>query len=87
MYLLLTYWSQRQLSPASTSHGDWTGAGGSGSAFQACHGGMASTPEANEIYYIGIIDVLQLYNTGKKMETFFKGFTNDRYADGCCCEG
>lgn len=27
---------------------------------------------------MGIIDILQLYNTGKKMENFFKGFTHDR---------
>ncbi len=32
-----------------------------------------------EIYYIGIIDILQLYNTRKVAENFFKGFTHDRH--------
>ncbi len=27
---------------------------------------------------MGIIDILQLYNTNKRAENFFKGFTNDR---------
>eukprot|EP01034_Spumella_vulgaris_P022517 gene22517-28650_t len=48
------------------------------SVFTQCSGGIASTRSANAIYFVGIIDILQLYNTGKKLETFFKGFTNDR---------
>ena len=26
----------------------------------------------NEIYYVGVIDILQQYNTGKRLENFFK---------------
>ena len=35
--------------------------------------------EDEEVYYIGIIDILQLYNTRKVAENFFKGFTYDRH--------
>jgi hypothetical protein len=31
----------------------------------------------NEIYYVGVIDILQQYNVQKRVETMFKGFTND----------
>ncbi len=48
------------------------------SLFQSYCGGIRSSREANEIYYIGIIDILQLYNAGKRMETFLKGFTHDK---------
>ena len=41
------------------------------------HGGMLSAPDehgiSSEIYFLGIIDILQLYNTSKRAETFFKG--------------
>ena len=29
------------------------------------------------IYFMGIIDILQQYNSKKTMETFFKGFKHD----------
>lgn len=48
------------------------------SVFQACSGGMRAAAGTEEIYFMGIIDILQLYNAGKQLETFFKGFTNDR---------
>jgi len=32
----------------------------------------------NDIYFLGIIDILQQYNTWKKSENFLKGFTQDR---------
>jgi hypothetical protein len=32
---------------------------------------------ANEIYFMGIIDILQQYNTVKRVENFFKGFSHD----------
>ncbi len=34
----------------------------------------------NEIYYIGIIDILQTYNNIKKIETTVKGLTYDKVA-------
>jgi 1-phosphatidylinositol-4-phosphate 5-kinase len=44
-------------------------------------GGFAATDEMNlpekEIYYIGIIDVLTYYDTGKKLEHFFRSIGND----------
>eukprot|EP01039_Chlorochromonas_danica_P010862 gene10862-12073_t len=33
--------------------------------------------KGNEIYFMGIIDILQEYNTSKRMETVFKGLTHD----------
>ncbi len=50
----------------------------SSDALSAVDGGIPSIP-AGEIYYIGIIDILQLYNTRKTAENFFKGFTMDRH--------
>lgn len=54
------------------------------SIFCSCDGGIASyaedtdNNEGDETYFMGIIDILQLYNTGKKMETFFKGLSQDK---------
>ena len=52
------------------------------SAFTRYHGGIRGVDKngnpSNVIYYIGIIDILQKYNTKKKTEHFFKGFSNDR---------
>jgi 1-phosphatidylinositol-4-phosphate 5-kinase len=31
----------------------------------------------DEVYFMGIIDILQQYNFRKRSETFFKGFTED----------
>ncbi|KEG09574.1 putative phosphatidylinositol-4-phosphate 5-kinase-like [Trypanosoma grayi] len=52
-----------------------------GRCFTSDQGGMASTDQPGtrrEIYYIGIIDILQEYNLRKKMETFFVGSVKDR---------
>eukprot|EP01038_Epipyxis_sp_PR26KG_P010808 gene10808-14509_t len=35
------------------------------------------TNRMDEIYFMGIIDILQQYNASKRTETFIKGFTND----------
>ncbi|KAI9020507.1 hypothetical protein DFJ74DRAFT_673423 [Hyaloraphidium curvatum] len=44
-------------------------------------GGLRATDQANqpldEIYYLGVIDILTFYSTGKKMENFFKSVTQD----------
>jgi len=59
-------------SPGITTRKPWTSRvdGGINSRLQdGKHG--------DEIYFIGIIDILQQYNIGKKAETFFKGFTHD----------
>ncbi|KAG5490933.1 hypothetical protein JIQ42_00819 [Leishmania sp. Namibia] len=54
-----------------------------------CDGGLLSLPiytpgddttAREEVYYVGIIDVLQTYNSAKKLECFAKGFVNDRSA-------
>lgn len=37
----------------------------------------------DEVYYMGIIDILTRYNTKKKLEHFFKGFTNNRNQISC----
>jgi 1-phosphatidylinositol-4-phosphate 5-kinase len=47
------------------------------SVFQSYCGGIKSTREKNEIYFIGIIDILQLYNAGKRAETVFKSIQED----------
>ncbi|CCW68831.1 unnamed protein product [Phytomonas sp. Hart1] len=52
-----------------------------------CDGGLLSLPICvpgddalmrEEVYYIGLIDVLQEYNSTKMLENFAKGFVNDR---------
>lgn len=52
------------------------------SIFQSYDGGLLSPnptpPNTEEIYYLGIIDILQKYNTSKRMENLFKGFTHKR---------
>lgn len=54
-----------------------------------CDGGLLSLPiytpgddttAREEVYYLGIIDVLQTYNSVKKLESFAKGLVNDRRA-------
>ena len=49
----------------------WTGRSDGGINSRTHHG------RGDEIYYIGIIDILQQYNIRKRSETFFKGFTED----------
>jgi hypothetical protein len=55
-----------------------------GRCFTADQGGMQAwdprvnvTSQPREIYYIGIIDILQEYNWWKRSETFVKSFTHD----------
>eukprot|EP01038_Epipyxis_sp_PR26KG_P011644 gene11644-15594_t len=57
------------------------------SAFRADHGGMKSCErslqnhdhsDGGEIYYLGIIDILQLYSTSKQVESITKGFRHSR---------
>ncbi|RNF05205.1 putative phosphatidylinositol-4-phosphate 5-kinase-like [Trypanosoma conorhini] len=51
-----------------------------GRCFTADEGGMRSTDQPGtrrEIYYIGIIDILQRYNVGKYLETVFLGLAKD----------
>lgn len=52
-----------------------------------CDGGLLSLPiyapgddttAREDVYYLGIIDVLQEYNSAKKLESFAKGLVNDR---------
>ena len=37
----------------------------------------------NEIYFTGIIDILQKYNKRKKMENFLRGINNDVKTISC----
>ena len=46
------------------------------SIFSLDEGGMNSADD-QEVYFTGIIDILQQYNSLKRAETFFKGFTHD----------
>lgn len=39
---------------------------------------LQNEKRGDEIYFLGIIDILQQYNASKRMETFVKGFNNDR---------
>ncbi|KAF0979632.1 hypothetical protein FDP41_001300 [Naegleria fowleri] len=51
------------------------------SLFQQFHGGTLSLPledGTREIYYFGIIDLLQKWNNKKQIENIFKGFVSDR---------
>lgn len=48
-----------------------------GSVFTTHEGGILSAGN-KEIYFMGVIDILQLYNTTKQAETFFKGFVHDK---------
>lgn len=48
------------------------------SLFQQHDGGVLSSDESGAIYFMGIIDILQVYNTNKRLENFFKGFSHDR---------
>ncbi|KAG2383268.1 hypothetical protein C9374_004605 [Naegleria lovaniensis] len=51
------------------------------SLFQQFHGGTLSLPledGTREIYYFGIIDLLQKWNNKKQIEHIFKGFVSDR---------
>lgn len=53
---------------------------------RSCDGGLQSLPiqlkddttTREEVYYIGLIDVLQEYNSSKKLENFAKGLYSDR---------
>jgi hypothetical protein len=50
--------------------------------FNSYHGGILAAPNSetgvrDEVYFFGIIDILQLYNASKRAETFFKGITNN----------
>jgi hypothetical protein len=51
------------------------------SVFQSFYGGIRSSPEVGEIYYLGIIDILQVYNVGKRGETVFKSLLGNGYVD------
>ncbi|CAM9858284.1 unnamed protein product, partial [Hapterophycus canaliculatus] len=50
-------------------------------------GGITSEVEGgapgNDIYFMGIIDILQQYNMRKHAETFWKGLKHDRYEVSC----
>lgn len=58
-------------------------AGTSPSIFQSHYGGIRSDPAVNEIYFMGIIDILQLYNRSKQLETMFKGISKDKTQLSC----
>jgi 1-phosphatidylinositol-4-phosphate 5-kinase len=48
-----------------------------GSVFTTHEGGVLSAGN-KEIYFMGVIDILQVYNTAKQAETFLKGFVHDK---------
>lgn len=48
------------------------------SIFQSFHGGIPSAEDAREIYFLGIIDILQLYNMNKRTESAMKGMFTDK---------
>lgn len=42
-----------------------------------------NSPTGDEVYFMGIIDILTRYNTKKKLEHFFKGFKHKRSRISC----
>mmetsp|Transcript_23038 Transcript_23038/g.38584 ORF Transcript_23038/g.38584 Transcript_23038/m.38584 type:complete len:705 (-) Transcript_23038:220-2334(-) len=72
--------------PAASSGAGAVDVGGSGgedelapaSVFQSYYGGIPAARGVDEIYFMGIIDILQLYNIGKQTESFYKGIISDR---------
>jgi hypothetical protein len=70
---LPVYLSSITFGPGSTRHHPWTGRldGGINSR-------LADGSRGDQIYYIGVIDILQQYNASKRFETIFKGFTHDK---------
>eukprot|EP01080_Neovahlkampfia_damariscottae_P010437 gene10437-2959_t len=55
--------------------------GSSGSEFQKIHGGILSDEledGTREIYFFGIIDLLQKWNSKKQLENLFKGMVEDK---------
>jgi hypothetical protein len=55
--------------------------GSSGSEFQKIHGGILSEEledGTREIYFFGIIDLLQKWNSKKQLENLFKGIVDDK---------
>lgn len=48
------------------------------SIFKSYCGGIRSSKGTNEIYFLGIIDILQFYNIKKHGETIVKGLTQNK---------
>ena len=69
-----TWWAEKvTFGPGASQQRPWT---------QRRDGGINSRlPDTDtrgtDIYYCGVIDILQQYNLRKRSETFFKAFTND----------
>ena len=52
---------------------------GSSSSWTSFHNGFKSANiHVPEIYFFGIIDILQTYNVKKRVEHFVKSFTDDK---------
>ena len=67
-YVLRTY------GPGKTKRHPWTGREDMGINSRSADG----RTREHEIYFAGVIDILQQYNHVKTVENFFKGFVNDR---------
>ena len=48
------------------------------SLFKRHYGGIKSVDDTDEIYFMGIIDILQSYNNQKKFETMFKSIISPK---------
>lgn len=64
--------------PGSTKQSPWTFRVDGGINSRQVNAESGAEMRGSEIYFVGVIDILQVYNTSKRLETFFKGFMDDR---------
>lgn len=65
--------SRMTFGPGSSRHHPWTGRHDGG-----INSRLGDGKRGDQIYYIGVIDILQQYNASKRFETVFKGLTHEK---------
>jgi 1-phosphatidylinositol-4-phosphate 5-kinase len=78
-----------QLGPSSSKLPEQTPLERKDCVFYADDGGYLSTGErnegTNELYFIGVIDILTPYNIVKRTEHFWKSLSADKVPTKSCC--